>query len=249
LHVPAGYDASHPLPLLLVFHGYYGSAGGMESVTGLSAIADQKGFAIAYGSGVSQSWNAGKCCGSSASSDRPDVQYVSDVIDHVSTELCIDPKRVYATGMSNGGMLSNRLGCELAHRLAAIAPVAGPRAIDACQPSRPLPVIAFHGTEDWIVPYDGGGSGGAEPVKASFDFWSKNAGCTDAEPAVVHQNGSVTCIQNAACAAGARVQLCTVQGGGHQWPGGVAIPGLGDQTNDISASAALVDFVLSHALP
>jgi polyhydroxybutyrate depolymerase len=174
---------------------------------------------------------------------------VSDVIDHVSAELCIDPKRVYATGMSNGGMLSNRLGCELSHRLAAIAPVAGPRAIDTCQPSRPLPVIAFHGTDDLIVPYDGGGSGGAEPVMASFSFWTKNAGCSDPQPSLVFQNGSVTCVEIAACSGGARVQLCTVDGGGHQWPGGIAIPGLGTQTNDVSASGALVDFFLAHSLP
>jgi polyhydroxybutyrate depolymerase len=249
LHVPPSYDASAAVPLLLVFHGYFGTAQGMESVTGLSSLADQKGFAVAYGVGLGQSWNAGKCCGSSSSLDRPDVQYVSDVIDHVSAELCIDSKRVYATGMSNGGMLSNRLGCELAQRIAAIAPVAGPRAISQCQPARPLPVIAFHGTGDAIVPYYGGGSGGAEPVLDSFAFWSKNASCTDTAPSQVFHNGSVSCVERAACAGGARQRLCTIEGGGHQWPGGVALPFFGAQTTDIDASAALLDFLLAQTLP
>lgn len=248
LHVPAGYDASAPVPLILIFHGYFGSAQGMQGVTGMSALADQHGFAVAYGVGVSSSWNAGKCCGSSAAVDRPDVQYVSDVIDHASAELCIDPKRVYAAGMSNGSMLSNRLGCALADRIAAIGAVAGPRAIDECKPSRPLPVIAFHGTSDAIVPYDGGGSGGAEPVMESFAFWSQNAACND-QPAQVFQKGDATCVERSACAGGAAVRLCTIQNGGHQWPGGVAIFGLGAQTDDIQASAELVDFFLAHPMP
>ena len=248
LHVPAKYDATAAVPLVLVFHGYFGSASGMQGVTGLSALADQYGFAVAYGVGVSSSWNAGKCCGSSAFLQRPDVQYASDVIDHVAADVCVDPKRIYATGLSNGSMLSNRLGCALANRIAAFGAVAGPRAIDACSPSRPIPVIAFHGTADAVVPYDGGGSGGAESAAESFAFWSQNAGCTDA-PEVVFANGDATCVERSTCAGGASVRLCTIQNGGHQWPGGPAIPGLGAQTKDIVASKELVEFFFSHALP
>jgi polyhydroxybutyrate depolymerase len=145
-------------------------------------------------------------------------------------------------------MLSNRLGCALANRIAAFGAVAGPRAIDSCTPSRPLPVIAFHGTQDAIVPYHGGGSGGAEPAPASFAFWSQNAACTD-QPAQVFQNGDATCVERAACAGAAAVRLCTIEGGGHQWPGGIAVPGLGAQTKDIQASVELVEFFLAHPMP
>ncbi len=248
LRVPAGYSASTYVPLVLVFHGYFGTASGMQAITALDALADQHGFAVAYGVGVSNSWNAGKCCGTSAFVQRPDVQYVSDLIDDAAQLLCIDQKRVYAMGLSNGGMFSNRLGCALSHRIAAFGAVAGPRAIDVCTPSRPVPVMLLHGTADAIVPYHGGGSGGAEPALASFAFWSQNAACSDA-PATVYQQGDASCVERSQCAGGARVRLCTVEGGGHQWFGGPAIPGLGAQSNNIHASSALVDFLLAHSLP
>jgi polyhydroxybutyrate depolymerase len=248
LYLPAGYDGKSAVPLVMVFHGYLENAEQVEGLTGLDAVADQNGVALAYAQGLDTSWNAGKCCGTSASVQRPDVQFVSDLIDQISTEVCVDPKRVYATGFSNGGMFSSRLGCELANRIAAIAPVAGPIDIDGCSPSRPLPVIEFHGTSDIVVPYNGFGLGGAISVPLAFDFWKANGGCTASSPTNVYKQGDASCDEYAACAPGVAVRFCTIDQGGHQWPGGNA-GGLGKISKDISASEEIVKFFLAHPMP
>jgi polyhydroxybutyrate depolymerase len=249
LVVPASYDASTHVPLVLVFHGYTEDAADIENISEMTPVAEQHGFVVAYPQGKSNSWNAGKCCGTASSSQSPDVAFVSDLIDALSQEICIDPKRVYAAGFSNGGMLSNRLACELSDRIAAFAPVAGPRAIDQCQPTRPIPMIEFHGTSDFVVPYNGNGLGGAISVQANVDYWKDNAGCTDSA-AISYQNGDTTCVQHTQCDAGATIRLCTVDGGGHQWPGGQSAGALGGKlTQDIDASAEMAAFFLAHPMP
>lgn len=248
LVVPAGYDSTKKTPLIMVFHGYTETAEQIEKISQMTPAAAKQGVLVVYPTGISTSWNAGSCCGSGSSSNRPDVKFVGDLLDSLQQQLCIDEKRVYAAGFSNGGMLSNRLACELSDRIAAIGPVAGPLAIDPCEPKRPMPVIAFHGTSDFIVPYNGGGLSGAKSAPATFDFWAKNANCTDA-PAKVYENGDSSCVQHTQCAAGAIVELCTVQSGGHQWPGGTSAGPAGKLTQDIDASEEMVKFFLAHPMP
>lgn len=249
LVIPAGYDATQPTPVVLVFHGYLETAEQIENISQMTPAAAAAGFVVVYPQGISTSWNAGKCCGSSSSSKRPDVQFVSDLLDHLQTQICLDPKRIYAAGFSNGGMLSNRLACELSHRLAAIGPVAGPLAIDECLPQRVMPVIEFHGTSDFIVPYAGGGLSGTRSVQDNIEFWQKNAWCTDTAPAEVFQNGDSTCTEYNQCKDGAAIRLCTVQGGGHQWPGGKSAGPAGKLTQDVSASTEMLKFFLAHPMP
>ena len=249
LVIPQSYDASKPVPLILIFHGYTETASQIENISEMTPLAEQHGFVVAYPQGISNAWNAGKCCGSASSLDRPDVQFVGDLIDALESELCIDPKRIYAAGFSNGGMLSNRLACELSDRIAAFGPVAGPRAIDQCNPSRPISMIQFHGTSDFVVPYNGGGLGGAVSAPDNFASWAQNAGCTDPSPSQVYQNGDSTCVEYTSCNAGAAVRFCTVDGGGHQWPGGTSAGPAGKLTQDIDASAEMVAFFLAHPLP
>lgn len=125
IHLPPSYDGTRPLPLVLNFHGFTSS-------------------------GLDQSWNAGLCCGRSATLDVDDVGFTRAIIDDISSRACVDPSRVYATGMSNGGFFSHRLACEAADVIAAVAPVAGVLGIDeeACNPARPIPIIHLHGTGD-----------------------------------------------------------------------------------------------------
>lgn len=248
LYVPKSYDGTKNVPFVMAFHGYLENADQMQDFTGFDAVAEAQGVVVAYPQGLNTSWNAGKCCGTSASSKRPDVQFVSDLIDTVSAKLCIDPKRVYATGFSNGGMFSSRLGCELANRIAALAPVAGPIAMDGCAPSRPLPVIQIHGTGDIVVPYNGNGLGGAISFPAAKDFWTKNAACTDTTAAEVYKKGDATCVESSACAGGAAVRSCTIDGGGHQWPGGKSV-GIGKLSMDLASSEEIVKFFLAHPMP
>jgi polyhydroxybutyrate depolymerase len=249
-HVPASVDGTSAVPLVLVFHGLAMNAQQMEGVSGFSAKADAEGFVVIYpeGSGFPQSWNGGDCCAPADSNGTDDVAHVAAIIDHAQTQVCIDPHRVYATGFSNGGFLSHRLGCELSDRIAAIAPVSGVMGIDACGPLRPVPVMHFHGTADGIVPYAGGGFTGYRSVDETIAGWATRDACTG-DPAESYRNGMVTCLTRSTCQDGVEVTLCSVEGGGHQWPGGTSIPGGGTTTMDISATDAMWEFFTRYALP
>ncbi len=248
VHVPASYDPSKPTPVVLNFHGFTSDATQEALLSNMSAKSDAAGFIVVYPQGLNQSWNAGACCGVSASSGVDDVQFVRDLIDSLEVQLCVDTKRVFATGMSNGGFLSHRLGCEMSDRIAAIAPVAGVLGVPACTPARPVPVMHFHGTADPLVPYDGSSVLGFPSVPDTFAGWGARDGCTD-PPAETYQNGDVHCATYSHCGAGATVTLCTVDNGGHTWPGGLPVPTLGYTTTDINATDAMWTFFQQHPLP
>jgi polyhydroxybutyrate depolymerase len=149
--------------------------------------------------------------------------------------------------MSNGGFMSHRIGCELADQFAAIAPVAGVLGIPTCNPSRPMPVIHFHGTADTLVPYDGNAAMGFIPVLDTFHGWADRDGCTGT-PAQTYAKGDATCQTYSQCAGGAEVTLCTIDGGGHTWPGGTPVPTLGLTSTDINATDAMWTFFSAHHL-
>jgi polyhydroxybutyrate depolymerase len=160
----------------------------------------------------------------------------------------VDRARVFSAGFSNGGFLSYRLACELGDRIAAIGPVSGVDGTEGCPATRPVPVLHFHGTADAVVPYAGGGLFGFPGAQASVDGWIARNGCA-AGPEESFSNGEVRCASWTACAAGADVTFCTIDGGGHQWPGGEGLPGGGHTTTDIDASEALLTFFEAHPLP
>jgi polyhydroxybutyrate depolymerase len=259
LHVPAGYDPTAGQMLVLSFHGFSSNAWEQEILTRMDTVADAHGFLVAYPDGVSASWNAGACCGVAWNDSVDDVQFTKDMLALIASEYCIDPARIYATGMSNGGFMSHRLGCEMADTFAAIAPVAGVLGIDAaaCNPSRPVPILDFHGTADPIVPYKGGTPvspvdlGSAVPitfrsVADSMSIWRTKEGCSGT-PDTIYAQGDATC-QRSTCSAGSEVVLCTIDQGGHTWPGGVPIP-LGKTSIDISATETMVEFFEAHPMP
>jgi polyhydroxybutyrate depolymerase len=247
VHVPASYDPQSPTAVVLSFHGYTGSPSGMAALTGLNAVADGAGFVAVHpeGTGTLRSWNGGACCGTAASTGIDDVGFVAAIVDQLESELCVDPARVFATGFSNGGFLSHRLGCELADRIAAIAPVSGVLGIDTCTPSRPVPVLQIHGTEDSLVPYEGNPLNDYISVDETIAGWVSRDGCTG-PPAVTFQQGDATCETYSGCSGGADVALCTIAGGGHQWPGGISLPGGGHTSTDLDATAAIWEFFAAH---
>lgn len=153
LHIPPGYQAGNPMPLVLNFHGYSSNAAEQESVSGMSVKADQAGFIVVYpeGTGESQAWHFVR--GPEATAD---LDFSRDLITYLEAQFSIDPARVYATGISNGAQMANYLGCNLSEVIAAIAPVSGgyPPGLE-CNPGRPVPVVAFHGTADRLIPYEG----------------------------------------------------------------------------------------------
>ncbi len=250
LHVPAGYDPARPWPVVLNFHGRTAASIGKASTlhAGLSQMndkADSAGFVVLTPQGLrepdgAQTWNAGQCC--AADRTRDDVGFVDAMLDQASAALCIDAKRIYAAGLSNGGFLASRLACERADRIAAVAPVAAGNVFLACNPSRAISVMSFHGTADGVVPY-------APAVQTTMD-WVERNGC-QAVPTETFRNGDSHCDTYAACAGGAEVVQCTVDEGGHTWPGGVDLAsfGFGKTTQDLSANDAMWEFFQRHPLP
>jgi polyhydroxybutyrate depolymerase len=261
LHMPKGWDGKTPLPIVISIHGSGGQASAQVELTGLNAKADSAGFIVVYPDGTGRlpgihSWNAGSCCAYAHEKNINDVAYIGAILDDLIRQYPIDTNRIYATGHSNGAMLTQRLACEMADRIAAIAPVAGVLAVDSCRPSRPVPVLEFHGTADQCVPYKGGpgkvpGTGTFIPVATSVEGWVKRDACP-AEGRESYRKGNVTCKTWGPCGGGAEVTFCTIEGGGHAWPGGATYPSArycgGVQTHDISANDTMWDFFQRHPL-
>ncbi len=241
VHVPESYDPATPMPLVFDLHGLAMDSDQQIWLSHMNEFADDHGFVAVHPDGIGNSWNAGGCCGTASSSDVDDVGFVSDMIDSLSSELCIDASRVFATGMSNGGHMSYRLGCDLADRITAVAPVAGTNTTDSCSPSRPVPLIHFHGTADLVVPYNGNLTESLPPVVETTTAWAVRNGCSETRTEVF-ANGDSVCEEFDDCPLGGQVTLCTVDGGGHTWPGGSPMVGLGTTTDDLSATAAMWEF-------
>jgi polyhydroxybutyrate depolymerase len=181
--------------------------------------------------------------------NRDDVGFARALVDTISKAACIDSKRVYSTGMSNGGFMSHRLACEAADLFAAVVPVAGVQGLPNCQPSRAVPVMHFHGTGDTTVPYDNstGFSGEGLNVPDMMARWGTRDGCSKG-PDTTYQMGTVTCQTWSQCMGGALVTLCSAEGEGHCWPGTPFCPG-GTPTTDISATRDGWNFMQQFVLP
>lgn len=260
IHVPASYRAGHATALVLAFHGRLGDGRGMAHVTGMDTTSDEHGFIVVYPDGVDRSWNDGLTT-PAEQAGVDDVAFVRTLIASLESRYSIDPRRIYATGLSNGAMLTELLGCQLAGTLAAIAPVAGtlpvPVAVQ-CAPARPLPVLLFHGTSDPFVPYNGGklisGVGNVVSAPGTLADWSRLDGCAGpprsrALAPTVSDGTSVTVTREAGCPRGVTVQLDTIVGGGHTWPGGWQyLPALiiGHTSRQLNASETIWSFFAAH---
>jgi polyhydroxybutyrate depolymerase len=246
VHVPKSFDGSKPTPLLLNFHGRMSTASQEELISKTTTKSDAAGFVVVYPDGIGQTWNAGLCCGQAQADGIDDVAFTRALLDEIERKICVDAKRVFATGLSNGAFMVQRLACELSDRIAAIGPVAGQLLSSPCAPSRPVPVMHFHGDADPIVSYQG--TFGMQGAQASTKAWATRNGC-GATPAQTYAKGDATCATYSGCTSGADVTLCTIAGGGHTWPGGMPIPGLGKTSQDIDATDAMWDFFSKHPMP
>lgn len=261
LYMPPDLDVSQPAPLVFVFHGGGGDAQSAIRMSGMNKIADEKGFLVVYPNGSGRleekllTWNGGTCCGFAQRNNVDDVGFVRTILADLKTAAAIDAKRIYAAGMSNGGIMSYRLACEASDIFAAIAPVAGTLNFAPCEPSQPVAVIHFHGTSDEHVPYDGGAGDKSltetdfASVQDSINFWVAFDGC-DSQP----QTNSFEDVQRQAwggCADNSTVELYSITGGKHAWPGsqGPGWAGGDEPTQTIHASSLIWDFFAAHPKP
>lgn len=241
LYLPGIHDRGAPLPLLVALHGGGGHAEFMadEERYGLIGKAERAGFAVVFPNGHSRlprgrlaTWNAGGCCGNARDTGSDDVAFIRAVVADVARRTPIDRQRIFATGMSNGGMMAYRLACEAADLFRAVAAVAGTEAVADCRPVRPVPVLHIHAHDDSHVLFDGGaGPDAFRDRRQVMDFvaipetiarWVSRNGCQKA-PQRILERPDAWCERYTGCREAASVQLCVTANGGHSWPGATRV--------------------------
>lgn len=269
LHLPRGTMPSRPVPLLFILHGGDGgSARMMASYTGCNRISDREDFISVYPRGLGGQWNDGR--GSSFrmrdNSGVDDTGFISSLLDRLGEEFPVDMRRVYVTGVSNGGMMTYRLGLELGDRLAAIAPVisALPANLLYSKPLRPIPILVMNGTEDPLIPWKGGHVqlmgkkfGRVLSTMETVSFWVRSNG-VGGEPSVKvlpdldPRDGCRVEVSSYGQGSPYPVILYTVRGGGHHLPGSRTLARyimLGRKCMDISGAETIWNFLKEHSLP
>jgi len=244
LHLPPSYQAGTAVPLVINFHGYRSNSQQEENLTGMSAKADREGFIVVYPEGLNEAWNVG-----SGPNAKADQQFIQDLILALESQYDIDPKRIYATGISNGGGMANRVGCNMADVIAAIAPDSGAYNYwQNCHPSRPVPVLAFHGLDDNIVPYEGASTRMMEPpIEEWAASWAAINGCSSTPDLTTPVHG-VTVRTWSGCEDTADVILYTLDHHGHSWPGSTIMPP--EITSQaVNATDLMWEFFKAHPMP
>lgn len=261
LYVPESYDGATELPLVVAMHG--GGLGGPVSMANLSSfneVADSENFFVLYPEGAGNNWNDGRDFeGRDELVARDDVTYVLTLIDALAEDYAIDSNRVFATGISNGGYMSQRLACQAPERFAAIASVAATfhdPFYDECSLGEPMPVLYILGTDDPLVSYDGGGQVGSgergttSTAVEGFTRWAELNNCvgtavTSVMDDVEADDTSPFRQTYEDCDEGVTVSMITITGGGHTWPGGPQyLPAalIGETSDDFEATEIIWEF-------
>lgn len=268
LTMPAGTTAPTPLPLVVDIHGMAEGADVHVKMSGFAALGKAEGFITVFprGPGPLPHWTVGP--GGSSSGPNADIDFIGALLDQIEATACIDVSRVYVSGLSMGAMMSSLLACRMADRFAAIAPVAGITNFDDCTPAAPMPIIAFHGTADPILGFNGGvgdiasvlGGGESNPAAPSTTLpaadlegagypanvraWAKRNGCQPT-PTDTSVAKDVT-LRTYTCPPGADLEFYVIIGGGHAWPGSEfsqqVASAVGFTTMDIDATALIWEF-------
>ncbi len=246
------YDGTKDVPVVFNFHGFGSNAVQQMLYGNFKPEADRDDFLIVapngQGSAASQHFNLTGTPG-----EQNDIEMVGALLDHIEATLCVDTKRVYSTGMSDGGAMTSVLACTMANRFAAFGAVAVIIYAKGCGTGRAVPISAYSGTADPIVPFNGGkvnccGGTTVGAAPTAMANWAKADGC---EPKYVDAKPSSEVVVRTwhGCRAGGAVVFYMIQGGGHTWPGAIPIPRLGKTTNQIDASATIWQFFEAHPLP
>ncbi len=214
VYAPASYSGAQSVPLVIDLHGFGSNKGDHRGISGWTTKAETEGFLVVHPNGLFNAWNAGVCCGAAMTTAVDDVGFLSAMVDDIVAEGAVSAERVYVTGLSNGGAMSHRMACESADKIAAAAPMAFPVPYGdfeaQCQPSRPIPVLAFMGLTDVVIPYSSGFFGGALP---SLDAWRAKNVCGTGPFEINETHGfGGTCVVDTSCEQGVAVGLCSVNG-------------------------------------
>lgn len=244
VHVPKSYTGEKPVPLLFVFHG----AGDNMHIQAQDKFywqissSEKYGHIAVFPNGDGKdegTFNARKCCGSASRNNMDDVGFTKRIIEQVRAKFAIDPARIYSTGMSNGGMMSYVLACELSDLFSGIAPVAAIDTSTNCSLKKPVSVIHIHAKDDDLV-YFHGKNRYVISVPDSIEAWKKLNGCKGT-PKKVFEVPGAHCDEYSDCKAGSRVRLCLTDTGKHSWPEGTRVPGQ-NASEAVSASDLMWDF-------
>ncbi|OBI85179.1 extracellular catalytic domain type 1 short-chain-length polyhydroxyalkanoate depolymerase [Mycobacterium asiaticum] len=256
VHVPPG----PPVGLVLNLHGGGGTGAGQRGLSNFDSIADANGFLVVYPDGYDKSWADGRGAAPADRKHLDDVGFLVSLVNKLRSDYNVPAGHIFATGMSNGGFMSNRLACDHAELFAAIAPVSGTLGIGVpCNPSRPVSVLDAHGTGDSVVPYNGGavrGRGGishAISVNSLLDRWRAVDRCPgDPSSQELPNVGDGTVVRrfdSRPCADNTEVVHYRIETGGHTWPGGKQyLPKavIGSTTRAFDGSEVIAEFFLSH---
>ncbi len=260
---------AHPgkRPLLLVLHGGSGTSRGMLRLTNgrFNQLADRDGFYVVYPQGIDRSWNDGRPDKISGAQRKgiDDVGFLRALIEHLAARYPIDSDRIFVTGISNGGLMSFRLGCSLPDKIRAIAPVTAqiPSALESlCRSESSVSLAVFNGTEDPLVPYNGGQitvfrqqRGAVLSTDKTINVWRQKIGCSPEAvvtelPDVAADGTRVTRIEYSRCNNRSKVILYRIEGGGHTWPDGrqyLPVRRIGRTTRDINGCDEIWGFFRS----
>lgn len=265
VHVPAGYRGSR-VPLVLNMHGSGSTAAQQEQFTGMDTASDADGFIVAYPqavipepagpTGVGFDWNVpgvplnGGVPVPPGSAD--DVSFLTQLVGDLGQRYCVDRSRVFATGFSGGSRMASQLACDSSTTFAAVAPVSGLRRPSPCPTARPVPVMSFHGTADPLDPYNGNGQAyWTYSVPQAAGYWAAQDRCFGRP--ITRQEDGYTLTEYFGCAGRSTVELYSVTGEGHEWPGGPPLPPalttiLGPQSNAVDANETMWSFFAAHPM-
>ena len=265
-YVPAGLPAGSAVPLVIALHGGLGTSSQFAANSGLNGFADSNRFIAVYPDGIGnqsdgtgyQTWNGGYCCGPAATQSVNDVAFIRDLVVKLRTTMPIDPRRVYAMGHSNGGILAYKLACQLSGVIGAIGVQAGSNIIAGCQPTNPVSVFHLHGTADTNMPINGGkGSGVSTTIfvaaRNAVDAMATVNGCNVSSPKpLVTTNTDVTALSWTGCRSNSEVKFVTVNGATHAWMGHAAQSAssasyVGEPYPNLDATRAILSFLLSKS--
>jgi polyhydroxybutyrate depolymerase len=263
IHLPQGFHRRTSYPLVLAFHGSSGTPSRMKSLTNFNQVADREGFIVVYPAGYEQTWADSRNETPAGRKGIDDVGFISKLIDKLVQDYAVDPKQVYATGISNGGNFSQRLGCELADKVAVIGVVAAgmpTNLADTCKPSRPVPMVLMFGESDPLYPFQGG-STKLGSVLSVDDAIAKRVALNQCSgrpqivllPDTAPRDGTrIKRTVYTDCKNRANVEYYLVEGGGHTWPGGTQyLPArfIGKTSRDLNASDELWAFFSQFQMP